>query len=69
MQVIKYDRGGVAVLTTVADLDAFVEQNAEPSIVEKRRVRLALRCLDHEVVSWPYTKTEVGTISAFHLLR
>ncbi|KAG8948531.1 hypothetical protein FRC04_009741 [Tulasnella sp. 424] len=36
--VIKYDRGGVAVLTTLADLDAFVEQNAEPSIVEKRRL-------------------------------
>ncbi|KAG8801762.1 hypothetical protein FRC16_011205 [Serendipita sp. 398] len=53
--VIRYDRGGHAVLDSIHEFEHYVFQNESPHIHRLRHIRLALRCLDHQIVVWPYT--------------
>ncbi|KAG8929858.1 hypothetical protein FRC02_004984 [Tulasnella sp. 418] len=57
--VVRYDRGGFAILKTLEHFETFIEQNTDPDVVKRRELRLALRALDGQVAFWPYTHTEL----------
>ncbi|RDB29648.1 hypothetical protein Hypma_015565 [Hypsizygus marmoreus] len=52
--VIRYDDGPIAVLKEPPDLEAYISQNSSSDILQRRQVRLSLRALDGQVVTWPY---------------
>lgn len=59
-QAFRYDRqGDLVLLTTLDDLEMFAAQNTDEAITEKRKLRIAFRALDLQVVTWPYTHVEV----------
>ncbi|KAG9029422.1 hypothetical protein FRB95_005315 [Tulasnella sp. JGI-2019a] len=57
--VMRYDSGSVITLSSLDQLEAFIAQNLDQSILEKRQLRLALRALDGQRVHWPYTHTQL----------
>ncbi|KAG8849341.1 hypothetical protein FRB96_000877 [Tulasnella sp. 330] len=57
--VMRYDHGTIVTLSSLDQLETFVMQNLDPWILEKRRLRLALRALDGQRVRWPYTHSEL----------
>ncbi|KAK4705968.1 hypothetical protein P7C70_g240, partial [Phenoliferia sp. Uapishka_3] len=46
-------------LTGLSDLEDLIHQNGSPAILERRRVRLALRALEGQVVFAPYSETRL----------
>ncbi|TFK41203.1 hypothetical protein BDQ12DRAFT_768018 [Crucibulum laeve] len=52
--VIQYDEGKLVVLREVVDFEAYVAQNSDPTVEQKRYVRVSLRALEGQVVRWPY---------------
>jgi len=60
VQVISFDNGGQAILNSLHDLEMYVHQNESPGIQQRRCLRLALRALDRQIVTWPYTHVEVS---------
>ncbi|CAG7849321.1 SubName: Full=Uncharacterized protein {ECO:0000313/EMBL:CCA70937.1} [Serendipita indica DSM 11827] len=64
--VIRYDQGGQAVLESLHELEHYVFQNEDPSVRFRRDLRMALRCLDAQIVIWPYKHIEpVGSRTWF----
>lgn len=64
--VIRYDEGPMAVLRDIADLEAYIAQNADPDIQRRRHVRMSLRALDGQRVFWIYEhKQKVGRASSW----
>ncbi len=41
----------------------YVHQNENPGIQQRRCLRLALRALDRQIVTWPYTHVEVSCLT------
>ncbi|KAF8078665.1 hypothetical protein FPV67DRAFT_1465988 [Lyophyllum atratum] len=52
--VIRYDDGPFAVLKEASELEAYISQNSSSDIRRRRLVRLSLRALEGQAVSWPY---------------
>ncbi len=58
--VIRYDQGGSTTvqLTSLLELESFVEQNERASVDSKRTVRRAIRALEGQTVLCPYNDLE-----------
>ncbi|EFI28599.1 hypothetical protein CC1G_13626 [Coprinopsis cinerea okayama7 len=64
--VIRYDDGPTAVVKDVPDLEAYIAQNSDPVIQQRKQIRLSLRALDGKRVYWPYEhKQPIGTSKWF----
>ncbi|KAF8168145.1 hypothetical protein B0H34DRAFT_48390 [Crassisporium funariophilum] len=64
--VIRYDDGPHAVLTDASDLEAYIEQNSSRDIQRRRHVRMSLRSLEGQIVTWPYEDVQdVGSRSVW----
>lgn len=57
--VLKYDSGKTIALRTLSEFEDYVCQNEDKEIFSRRRIRVALRSLDGQVVRWPYTYIQV----------
>jgi hypothetical protein len=60
IKVIRYDDGPLKALREMSDLKLYVTQNISPDVQRKRRIRMALRALDGERVTWSYVHTQVS---------
>ncbi|KAF8523077.1 hypothetical protein BU17DRAFT_75023 [Hysterangium stoloniferum] len=60
--VMRYDSGEFVVLRKLYELEAYIKQNEDHVVLEKRSIRMALRALDGRVVRWPYT--DIQTIGS-----
>ena len=58
-QVIRYDDGPLKVLRNISDLKSYIIQNSSPDVERKRQIRMALRALDGQRVTWPYDHLQV----------
>ncbi|KAF9510693.1 hypothetical protein BS47DRAFT_1395777 [Hydnum rufescens UP504] len=56
--VIRFDDGSLAVLSNLPQFEDFIHQNLEQQVVSSRKIRYALRCLESQVVFWPYSHNE-----------
>lgn len=65
-KVIKYDEGPYAVLQSFTELRVYVVQNSSSGVKRKREIRLALRCLEHQRVIWPYDHITVSVMHPRH---
>jgi hypothetical protein len=44
----------------MSDLELYIRQNARPDVQRKRQIRMALRALDGQRITWPYDHIEVS---------
>jgi len=58
-KVIRYDDGPLKVLRKISDLKSYITQNSSPDVERKRQIRMALRALDGQRVTWPYDHLQV----------
>ncbi|KAI0936419.1 hypothetical protein AcV5_004565 [Taiwanofungus camphoratus] len=64
--VIHYDSGSLRVLQEASQFELYVAQNSSHHIQRKREIRIALRALDGQLVTWPYDYTRyVGSREAW----
>ncbi|KAF9457057.1 hypothetical protein BDZ94DRAFT_1203376 [Collybia nuda] len=52
--VLRYDDGPLVVLKEAAELETYIIQNSSDDIQRRRLVRISLRALEGQVVTWPY---------------
>jgi hypothetical protein len=57
---LQYDDGPLAVLKEVSEFEAYIVQNSSHSIQGRRLVRMSLRALEGQVVTWPYDHISVN---------
>ncbi|KAG7099182.1 hypothetical protein E1B28_001051 [Marasmius oreades] len=56
--VFRYDIGPYTVLRDVSDLELYVRQNSSREIQQRREIRMSLRSLDGQMVSWRYNHVQ-----------
>ncbi|KAJ1043173.1 hypothetical protein NDA10_005586 [Ustilago hordei] len=65
--VLRYDEGNIqsVSLTCVKELEAYIEQNSDPQVRNKKMVRQALRALEGQKIFCPYVENvQVGDASS-----
>nr|GAT44157.1 predicted protein [Mycena chlorophos] len=68
--VIHYDDGPLVALQDISDLEAYIKQNSSRRVCRKREVRMALRALHGQIVTWPYLHiTPIGSYSMWSCCR
>jgi hypothetical protein len=45
----------------MSDLELYISQNSNPDVQRSRQIRMALRALDGQRVTWPYVHTYVSS--------
>ena len=44
----------------MSDLELYITQNTGPDVQRKRQIRMALRALDGQKITWPYDHIQVS---------
>jgi hypothetical protein len=45
----------------MSDLELYISRNINPDVQRGRQIRMALRALDGQMVTWPYAHTYVSS--------
>ncbi|EIN13788.1 hypothetical protein PUNSTDRAFT_58299 [Punctularia strigosozonata HHB-11173 SS5] len=67
--VMRYDDGPLVVLQDPAHLRLFRAQNSTEDILRRKRIRMALRSLHGQIVTWPYTHVQARVTSVGGWMR